>query len=259
MILRRVIDHVKDQNWTAIAIDFLIVVVGVFIGTNVTNWNDARKSHALAQSYSERLTEDLRAEYEYVKALIDYNEDVLAAGEIAYEGLYGGGDQSDREILVAAFRATQFNWYERRRAAFDEMMATSSLDLIKDSRLREVAVVIYNTPLFTAQQSAGQTDSYRDLVSETLEPNVRQALRENCGDRSYGERNGAVGLLELDYACELPLTDAEVKAAVDALRADASAPRALRAKLTRVSGWIYDLKLTAKAAGIDELFAKEGE
>lgn len=32
MFLRRIIEHAKAQHWTAIAIDFVIVVVGVFIG-----------------------------------------------------------------------------------------------------------------------------------------------------------------------------------------------------------------------------------
>ena len=35
MILRRVIEHVKPQNWTAVALDFLIEVTGVFIGIQV--------------------------------------------------------------------------------------------------------------------------------------------------------------------------------------------------------------------------------
>lgn len=32
MLLRRVMEHVRAQNWFAIAIDFVIVVVGVFVG-----------------------------------------------------------------------------------------------------------------------------------------------------------------------------------------------------------------------------------
>jgi len=257
MILRRVIAHFRKQEWTAIAIDFVIVVMGVFIGTNVTNWNEARKSTERAAAYSERLLGDLRAEYEYALALRQYDVDVLSAGEAAYDGLAGRRDLDDRAILIGAFRATQFNWYERRRAAFDELMATSSLDLITDPKLREVAIVIYNTPLFAAMQSAGQNDTYRDLMSETLEPSVRQALRDNCGDRLYGAKNGAVGLLEIGYACDLPLSDAEVKAAVDALRANEPLHRAMKAKLARVSGWIYDIDLTLKAAGIAPLFADE--
>ena len=39
MILRRITQHVRDQNWTAIAIDFVIVVTGVFLGIQLGNWN----------------------------------------------------------------------------------------------------------------------------------------------------------------------------------------------------------------------------
>ena len=42
MILRRITKHVKDQNWFAVALDFIIVVLGVFIGLQISNWNDAR-------------------------------------------------------------------------------------------------------------------------------------------------------------------------------------------------------------------------
>lgn len=42
MLLRRVIEHVKTQNWTAVFLDFFIVVVGVVIGIQVANWNAAR-------------------------------------------------------------------------------------------------------------------------------------------------------------------------------------------------------------------------
>ncbi|MEO1041250.1 MAG: hypothetical protein AAFX52_03080 [Pseudomonadota bacterium] len=42
MLLRRIIEHVQTQNWTAVALDFLIVVIGVFMGIQVSNWNAAR-------------------------------------------------------------------------------------------------------------------------------------------------------------------------------------------------------------------------
>jgi hypothetical protein len=42
MILRRIPEHVKAQNWFAVGIDFFIVVVGVFVGLQVSNWNDRR-------------------------------------------------------------------------------------------------------------------------------------------------------------------------------------------------------------------------
>jgi len=43
MLLRRITQHVRNQNWFAVFIDFFIVVVGVFIGIQVANWNEERK------------------------------------------------------------------------------------------------------------------------------------------------------------------------------------------------------------------------
>ncbi|MCB2114635.1 MAG: hypothetical protein R3C42_09665 [Parvularculaceae bacterium] len=41
-------NHIKKQNWTGVALDFVIVVLGVFIGIEVSNWNadraDARRA-----------------------------------------------------------------------------------------------------------------------------------------------------------------------------------------------------------------------
>lgn len=59
MILRSLMKHVNDQNWIAVFIDFMIVVVGVFIGIQVSNWNTARQEHNLEREYLGRLAEDL--------------------------------------------------------------------------------------------------------------------------------------------------------------------------------------------------------
>lgn len=40
MLLRKAIRHVQSQSWTAIAIDFCIVVLGVCVGIQVNNWNE---------------------------------------------------------------------------------------------------------------------------------------------------------------------------------------------------------------------------
>jgi len=44
MILRSVTKHVKDQNWFAVGLNVIIVIVGIFLGMQVTDWNDNRKA-----------------------------------------------------------------------------------------------------------------------------------------------------------------------------------------------------------------------
>ena len=58
MILRRLSQHVKDQNWFAVVLDFIIVVLGVFIGLQVNNWNAARADAEREMVYLAALDED---------------------------------------------------------------------------------------------------------------------------------------------------------------------------------------------------------
>lgn len=59
MLLRRMTQHVKDQNWLAVALDFVIVVAGVFIATQVANWNASRVERELERAYLQRLHEEI--------------------------------------------------------------------------------------------------------------------------------------------------------------------------------------------------------
>lgn len=51
MILRRFIKHVRNENWFAVSLDFMVVVIGIFIGMQVTEWNSDRKDRHLEDIY----------------------------------------------------------------------------------------------------------------------------------------------------------------------------------------------------------------
>ena len=57
MILRRLSAELRTQNWTTIAIELAIVILGVFIGTQVSNWNNVR----LERAKTEQMARDLWA------------------------------------------------------------------------------------------------------------------------------------------------------------------------------------------------------
>lgn len=60
MFLRRLVDHVRSLHWTMIFIDLVIVVVGVFIGMQVNNWNEARQERQRAAQLLDTLRVDMR-------------------------------------------------------------------------------------------------------------------------------------------------------------------------------------------------------
>ena len=55
MLLRRVVAHARRQDWMAIAIEFVLLVLGVFLGIQVANWNEARRGRTLEAEYIARL------------------------------------------------------------------------------------------------------------------------------------------------------------------------------------------------------------
>ena len=55
MLLRRIIGYVKTQNWTAVILDFVIVVFGVFLGLQVQDWSTERDRRNHENEYLRRL------------------------------------------------------------------------------------------------------------------------------------------------------------------------------------------------------------
>jgi hypothetical protein len=62
MILRRIAQHLKRQEWTAVGIELLIVILGVIIGFQVTDWAGERASRSAETRHLEEIAEDLRAD-----------------------------------------------------------------------------------------------------------------------------------------------------------------------------------------------------
>ena len=59
MILRRLVTSIRKQDWFAVVIETLIVVMGVYLGIQLGNWNAARADRAQGQQLIERLYEEM--------------------------------------------------------------------------------------------------------------------------------------------------------------------------------------------------------
>jgi len=79
MLLRRINERVKAQNWFAVALDFAIVVLGVFVASQVTNWNEGRKDREREQVYIERLRSDFEAIEARSKMATDVSQSAVDA------------------------------------------------------------------------------------------------------------------------------------------------------------------------------------
>lgn len=60
MILRRVSNSIRKQEWFTVAVELLIVVLGVFLGLQANNWNEARLAQERREHIVAALITDLR-------------------------------------------------------------------------------------------------------------------------------------------------------------------------------------------------------
>ena len=161
MILRRITEHVKAQNWLAVALDFLIVVIGVFIGIQVSNWNDGRRVEALEQSYLTRLADDLNdnikrfdAEIEFSSASRDHLIGFLEA--VKYPATTDADlvGHTQNYLTDGAFLAK----LDVTDATFNDLQSTGNLDILRDRELREALVELYASYARGAEVFKGNRD-----------------------------------------------------------------------------------------------------
>lgn len=216
MLLRRVIKHVSDQNWTAIGIDFAIVVVGVFVGLQVTSWNDDRIAESRAATYYQRLSDDLHSELKSRQARVLYYEQTRAHAESALHAMQLPGKSLSATFLIDAYQATQRWIYTPQRTTYDELIASGIADAIPDVEVRNRLANLY-VGLDSSNLTQQEPMPFRDELRRQMLHGVQSAIRKVCNDH-YTFVDGLV-YLQLPEKCEVALDESLVAAAVEALGA----------------------------------------
>ena len=241
MILRRLSQSLKEQNWTAIWIEFVLLVTGVFLGIQVSNWNAEREDRLKSAVFTERLKADLRAEGWRYRLLLEYYRDVRDATEAAADALSGKVALSNEALLVNAYRATQYKQGAITRATFDELISTGNIGLIKDRKLLAFAVRAYG--LYTIENTVkeGVESPYRKLFRMTVPNDVQRTLARQCGDRYIKPGDYTDFDHIIDYPCKTGLPAADMDAAAGALRSDPDTLRFLRLRVADLETRLADL------------------
>lgn len=234
MILRQLSQSLKEQNWTAIWIEFVLLVAGVFLGIQVSNWNQQRTTDRQAKVFTERLRDDLRVEVWRFAALNLYYDDVVANVRATMDALEGRSELSNEALLIAAYRATQYSEFVQYRATYDELTSTGNIGLITDLPLRRMATETYATKLYDNVKNEGINSAYRVAFRMRIPSDVQRALASSCGDRTSHINNYESIKKPLDYPCKTGLPQQTIDNAATILRADATLVPLLRLRLANI-------------------------
>ena len=143
MILRRLSQSIREQNWTAIVIEFVLLVSGVFLGIQASNWNEERHESARQSVYFERLHTDVigirerMLEHFNVYRMQVENADYLLSLVRASDAEFGAV-VIDHDRVQAAFDAVSaLRIPPAVPATYSEMISEGQLSSIKNPELRD--------------------------------------------------------------------------------------------------------------------------
>lgn len=138
MLLRRVISHVKTENWFAVCVDFVIVVLGVFLGIQFANSNEVRQDRAQETLVLERLRADFRDINSQLDDAIRIHSENIDGLQVVIAALESGNLASRDEVQFqdGLLRVTTFHPGPGRAAVYTEILSSGQVRLIKDEDLR---------------------------------------------------------------------------------------------------------------------------
>lgn len=138
MILRRLSEALRKQDWFTVVIETLIVIFGVFIGLQVNNWNAAHEERVREAAYLQRLHEDLEAAEASTLSLGERVASRVIDADRVSDAVYGRDmtiTELDKQACESIARLHIFYLEGYALPTLEELIASGQFGLIRDRGL----------------------------------------------------------------------------------------------------------------------------
>jgi hypothetical protein len=176
--LLRVAEHIRTQNWTAIGIDFLIVVLGVFVGIQVANWNESRADRARERMLLGELRAEITESIRVAEGRRAGFEQITRSGERALAFLDAGTECGTAcwPIVVDFFHASQWQPITTELKTYEELRRSGWPS--NRGITRAVDFYLFNTS--ELQKASAERPAYRALVRGLIPVAIHQTYWTRC-------------------------------------------------------------------------------
>jgi len=170
MILRRFMQHVKEQNWLAVGLDVLVVIFGVYIGIYLGEVASERATRSDVQESLEIVRVQLQEDLKTVDTIIAYRQEKLKEPELLLS-LMAQDDLDEEQFgqkLTAAFSRV-FTFFPKS-SGYSSMKDNGYLARLDDAELLEALAFlsdqVYVRHVLIADESDQSTFFYvRNVIA----------------------------------------------------------------------------------------------
>lgn len=214
MIYKRFAANLRGQNWFAIGIELAIVVVGVFIGTWVANWNTQRVEEAETRRMLVQLRPSIDLLQQYFDSARRYYAVTRRYAAAAQAGWARDPSVNDSDFVISAYQASQIMGISTNGLAWAEVLGADRLRQIEDPQLRTDLATLMSSDYAIIDTPAVDTP-YRRNVRRLIPIALQDRIRQQCGDQPPA---APAFFPTLPARCALKLGATEAAAAAKKLR-----------------------------------------
>ncbi|MDH5433304.1 MAG: DUF6090 family protein [Gammaproteobacteria bacterium] len=145
MILRRFTQHIKEQNWFAVGLDMMVVIVGVFIGIYIGGIASERVINQEVLRKLDVVKRQLKADLENLDRIADYREQKLQQPKQGLLALSSTpvDKQTLDESLFGSFRRV-YTFFPKV-SGYSNIKDSGYLEKISDPELQLVLADLYDS------------------------------------------------------------------------------------------------------------------
>ena len=138
MLFRRISEHLKAQNWMAVCLDLVIVVLGIFLGLQVSQWYEQRQDISRGEAVLERLRSEFVVITAEARSAFETHQDQVQMLEVVRESIAAGKvDPEQKALFLDGLKyAMSYHLGPSRSGTYIEILSSGQFRLLSDPELR---------------------------------------------------------------------------------------------------------------------------
>jgi len=139
MLFHRLSEKLGSQNWVAACVDLVIVVLGIFLGLQASQWYEGRQELILEKSILIRLQSEFGDIADEIDAGIEFHQHEILALELILLSVQRGKLlPTDEDLFYSGLRgAMNYELGPGRSSTYVEILSSGQFRLLRDEALRD--------------------------------------------------------------------------------------------------------------------------
>jgi len=138
MLLRQISGNLKSQNWTAVWLDLAIVVLGIFLGLQVSQWYERQQERELESSILQRLQMEFESRSSEAATAIEFHQEEIVSLNLILRSLEARNlaDSENAQFRAGLQNAMAYDLGPSRSGTYVEILSSGQFRLLRDQQLR---------------------------------------------------------------------------------------------------------------------------